>query len=123
MTEFGWGFHYSGPREPMQDLDCVTCLAAARKKCPTHGEAWDASCAHCAAARGKGCQSHWGLTAALEAYAKDCPAESLSDFEEARALVVTEPPANRPRVTVTMRGQGSLEATGTREFHVVIQET
>jgi len=116
-----WSFHYSGPREPEQNLRCVTCLAGAQKACPTHGETWNKECAHCMSAQGGPCQAHWGLEAALDAHAPHVPEAALEDYARAVKILLEEPPhPSRKNLSVTMRGNGPLAAAGNRELYIQI---
>jgi len=118
---FDWHFHYDGPVDPAEDYDCVTCLAGKRKRCPTHGTP-DAGCAHCRAAAGHPCQAHWGIRAAFAAHESCVSERSKSDYAAARALVESELASAGRAVSVDMRGSGSLEDTGSREFFVAVHK-
>lgn len=117
-----WGFHYSGPREPTQDFNCATCLAKLQGKCPTHGHGFDRSCAHCKAAQGEECQSHWGLEAALEAFAP--PKGATEDFELAAKILRDEAIVQgTTNVGVHLHGNRDVARRGFRELHIEITQS
>lgn len=121
-----WGFHYAGPLEAKVDMNCTTCLAKARGKCPTHENGNDISCAHCKAVHGGECHAHWGLAASFEHYRANIlpevtegDAAALEDFDAAaKKALAFAPHPKRTNVRVTMRGES---ATGVRDFHVEVR--
>lgn len=114
---FEFGFQYSGPREPADDRECVTCNARTTKKCPTHGTGYAEGCSHCKSAKGAPCQGHWGLKAALDEYASRLTGEPAEDFQVAGAMVL-DTISKHPNVSVHIRSDRDGMTKGSRSFFV-----
>jgi hypothetical protein len=120
---FQWGFHYSGPRGAVVDMDCVTCRAKSTGKCAAHDTNFVKNCAHCqAAGEGAPCQGHWGLTAALDDYEKRLTGQQLSNFQIAKEMVLGQPlHPSWKNVTATARGNGNLDDSNECEFVITMK--
>jgi hypothetical protein len=114
-------FHYHGPVEATPDDDCVTCESFRKKKCVTHDKAFTKGCAHCESAQGAPCQAHWGLDAALSGHAKNIPADSVDEYEDAAARTLKAAKATgKPRVRADFRA--NLDpTTSTYEYFVSVR--